>query len=1169
MIKFIKILGVFCLLLIPPFLFAQNRQLHFDHLGTANGLSQLNPNAILQDSYGFIWVATNDGLNRYDGYKFKIYRNDVKDTTSIGNNYTQDIKEDNDGNIWIATVGGGLNKFDRKTTRFYRYVHNEKNKNSISSDFLSKVVVDKDGKIWVATKRDGLDLFDPKTGSWTHYLHSDNNAKSIADNELWTVYNDDENNIWVGTLNSGLSLFDRKHNNFINFKHQENNKTSISGNKVSVIFKDSKKQMWIGTQEAGLNLFNKSKGVFTHFVNDPHNINSLVHNSIESIAEDDGHNLWIGTENGGLSVYNYTRQEFSNYAHDDIDNTSLSGNSVNVIVKDRSGNMWTASYEGGINLYKKDKDNFTHYKHSSLANSLSNDFVLCLFEDSRDDFWVGTDGGGLNLLDVKTGKFKVYKHSATDKASISGDNILDIKEDGENNLWIGTWGNGVSVMDSKTRTFRVYKHSAADASSLSGDNIYEIALTSDKKVCLGTYGDGLDLYEPKSNSFIHYKNDAKNSKSISSNLINSLLGDSKGNLWVGTNDAGLNLFNPKTKIFTRYIHNDNSNSLSNNTVLGLCEDRLGNIWICTLGGLDVFDPVTHHFTVFKTKDGLPSDYIQAILESDKGQLWISTNNGISMYDPHTKKFTNYTTEDGLQADEFKPHSAGKSHTGAFYFGGVNGFNSFFPNKVAQAPYDPPVVLTNFQLFNKTVEVKKNANDPSPLGQDISETQSITLSYNQSVMAFEYASLDYLSPNKKSYAYLLDGFDKSWNYVGDKNTAVYTNVPPGDYTLYVKAANSDGVWTQKVVKLEIVIVPPFWETWWFRIVAFSIVVIGIYTLYQNRINKINRQKEELEKQVELRTSELRLQSEELQSVNEELQVQSEELHSQSEYLEKLNEDLILQKENEMEKAVAMGKFEIASEVLHDIGNAMVGFSTYLTRIKRVTDTSNLEAVKNLNLFLAKQQALMSEALGNDRANALIAVTEGIVKTQANNEKEVSSSINELINIVTHIQEILNIQRQFVKGQEGKHERKPVHLNQIIDNCRAMLLASFEKRSVKLDYDVKPGKYVVKGDPTKLMQVILNVLKNSLEALDVESKTNSISISLKADEKTIELKIVDSGCGFDEETSKKFFERGFTTKKSGTGLGLYNCKSIIETHQGTFSITSDGPGLGATTTIKFDL
>ncbi|MDB5145400.1 MAG: response regulator [Mucilaginibacter sp.] len=1144
------------LLAVSSCSFAQTQQLHFDHLGTADGISELNPNCILQDSRGFIWIGTADGLNRYDGYKFKVFRNDVKDTTSIANNYIQDILEDKEGNIWIATIGGGLNKFDRSTNRFYRYRHNQKNKASISSDFLSQIALDRSGKIWAATQKSGLNLFDPKTGESVHYVNS-SDPKSISDNEIAKVYRDHNNSIWVGTVNDGLCLFDSKNNNFVNFKHVPGGKTSLSGNKITAIFEDSNHRLWIGTQGEGLNLFDSNTGKFTHFVNDPHNSNSLVHNSIQSIAEDDDHNLWIGTENGGLSIYNPAWEHFFSFYHDDVDNSTLTSNSIDVILKDRIGNMWIGAFGGGINLYKKNKGEFAHYKHNSLANSLSNDFVLSLFEDKNYNIWVGTDGGGLNMFNLKSGKFTAYKHKASDKNSISGDNILDIKQDDQHNLWIGTWGNGVNIMNPVTRTFKSFKHNPADPKSLSGDNIYAITQTPDKKMWLGSFGDGLNLYQPKTNTFFHYKNNEKDPKSIGSDRINSLLSDKKGNLWIGTDDAGLNLFDAKTNSFVRFQHDDKKNSVSNNTILDLLEDHLGNIWVCTLGGLDRFDPVTHHFTIFKTKDGLPNDYTQAILEDDKGQLWISTNNGISMYDPKTNKFKNFTTEDGLQADEFKQHAALKSSTGAFYFGGVNGFNSFFPDQVIQAPYNPPLVFTNFQIFNRTIEVAKNSDDNSPLKKDIAETKSIRLSHDQSVISLEYASLDYLAPSKKKYAYILEDFDKVWNYVGDKNIAVYTNIPPGKYTFKVKSQNSSGKWSPQVLSLEVTVVPPFWLTWWFESLVVIFVVGSICGIYRYRVHRIIKQKAKLECEVKERTEEVMRQSEELQIQSENLQALNEELQAQSEELQSVNEELLSQSD---ELQALNEELQAQSEELQDQKN-----QEYQAR--QEADKAN----QAKSIFLAT----MSHEIRTPM-NGVIVMASLLSETKLNGEqREYTETI---INCGDSLMNVINDILDFSKIESGKMdiEEEDFDLRQSIEEIMDMFLQKAAEQHLDLIYqiDFNLPRYVI-GDSLRLKQVIINLINNAIKFTSKGEVFIKVYLSqaIPGNELEIGFSVKDTGIGIPEDKLSTLFkafsqvDSSTTRKYGGSGLGLIISERLVKLMGGNVWVESKlGEGSAFNFTIQ---
>lgn len=839
---------VVALLSAPLFAFSQNQSLKFEHFGTREGLSQINVNCIIQDSRGFMWIGSRNGLNRYDGYKFTTFRADPKDITTLSNNMISDLVEDRDGNIWVATQSG-LDMYQRNKGTFVRYTHDAHNSNSIANNIINRLAFDSDGKLWIATQNGGLDCLNIQTKLFQHHQHSETDPHSIGDNNVRTVFVDSQHNLWVGTSNSGLNLYNKASNTFSKFPCKDPATGQVSGSNTICIIENNKDQLWIGTQEDGLYLFDKNDKTFKRYKHDDNSANSLSSNTIYSMRKDVSGNLWIGTENGGLSILDIKADKFYNYHHDEVDNNSINGNSIYSICRDKLDNMWLGAFSGGINLFKKTTASFTLYRHNSSPKSLSNDFVLALYEDREKNIWVGTDGGGINKFDPQDGTFTNYKQQ---KGGLAGNYVLVVNQDADNNMWIGTWGNGISVLDPKTQKFAYFTKDPNNPNSISGNNVYNLIHTRDKKTWISVFGNGLDCYDKATNTFKNYKLNVKDPHSLSSNYIYSLLEDSKGNLWIGTSDAGLDLMDRKTGTFTHFQHDEKKNSIGNNGVTDIFEDKQGNLWLSTLSGLDLFNPETKHFTLFTKKDGLPSDIMYSVREDDYGKLWISTNSGLSMYDPISKKFRNYTTEDGVQGDEFKPHSALKTSDGRMYFGGINGFNAFYPDQILRPIAFSPLVVTSFDVFNKPLAIARDANDPSPLKQDISDTKDIRLSYKQSVISLGYASLDFGSADKKQYAYKLENFDQDWNYVGSRNTASYTNLPPGQYKFQVKYQNSAGLWSPVKDTLQITVVPPFWMTWWFRVLALVFIAGVIVAIFKYRLRSIKLHQIELERQVEERT-----------------------------------------------------------------------------------------------------------------------------------------------------------------------------------------------------------------------------------------------------------------------------------------------------------------------------
>lgn len=1099
---------------------SQNQHIRFEHLGTTQGLSQGNVISIFQDSRGFMWFGTKDGLNKYDGYSFTVYKYDAANDNSPSHNTIQAIAEDGDGDLWIATWGGGLDMFDRKKERFAHHKANNKDSFAIGTNYINSLLFGSDGHLWVGTEGKGLQMYDKKSDKFFTFAHAEPDPKSLSDDAVKNIAEDGHHNLWLGTAGGGLNLFDRKLKTFRHFRHDGKNAGSLASDAGQSLYIDRSNRLWVGTLGGGLDLFDREKEEFRHFMHNPADPNSIPSNVIKSLSEDNAGNLWIGTENGGLSTFDIRLGTFNNYLKDEIDNTSLGDNSIYSIYRDRKGDMWVGTSTAGVDFVNEDANNFIYYRHSSYPRSLSNNIVLALFEDREEELWVGTDGGGLNRFDPRTGKFIHYLHDPSGKNSVCANYVLSVCQDREGDIWVGTYGQGLSVFNKKKNSFRHYAYDPSVPDGLCGANIRNIFEDTDGNMWLGTYGGGICEYNRKKDNFTRYSNDPSNPASLGSNYINCFLQDKKGRLWIGTNGHGLDLFNKETKTFTHITKDTAKNSISNDDIYCIKEDRQGDLWIGTNLGLNRMEGKTGHFTPYFMKDGLPSNSIAGLLIDEKGNLWISTYKGLSRFDPAARVFRNFGINESLQGDEFKVNSCYKARSGIMYFGGINGFNAFSPDSIREKVYDPPLVLTSFQISNKQVPISSNDADRSPLKENITDTREISLSYDQTVISFEFATLNYAIQGEKQYSYILEGFDKDWNNVGTRHSATYTNLDPGKYVFKVRSLKNEGEWSSKGVSLSLTINPPLWKTWWFKLLMTILLIAGLIGFYRIRMRKIRRQKEDLERQVEI-----------------------------------------------LDKAVAQGKFEIASDVLHDIGNAMVGFGSYLTRIRRLLDQDKPENLEKLAVFFGDRQPAMASAIGEEKAGAVIGMLSGIVQTQKNNQEEIGRSITEQLNIISHIQEILHIQRQYIGGKETQ-ERKPVNLRSIINDSLAMLFSSIDKNGVAISLDIPDEPPLLKGDRTKLMQVVLSVLKNSLEAIDGEMPEKNISIRVVSQEDQVTLEIRDSGNGLDKETALRLFERGFTTKFSGAGLGLYNCREIVDSHEGTISVSSEGPGKGTLVTIKFN-
>jgi len=827
------------LMILSSTVLAQKPQLKFQHLSLEDGLSQSTVYTILQDSKGFMWFGTQDGLNKYDGYQFTIYRHDPQNANSLSHNEVFSLYEDKTGTLWIGT-NNGLNQFDRQQDQFIHYFQEPENPNSISHNTVWSIYEDKAGMLWVGTNGGGLNQFDRQKNQFVSFQHDPKNQDSLSHQSVWPIYQDKKGILWIGTDGGGLNQFDHLKNKF---KHYLPNAVDIDSlsNVITSIYEDGNGTLWIGTSK-GLHQFDRQLKTFIHYFHEPKNQDSLSHRAVWAILEDNLGHLWIATDGGGLNLFDRQTNSFVHYQHDPQNPSSLGDNAVLSLYQDRAGTMWIGTGGGGVNYFNPQPEKFAHYFHDSHnVNTLSNNYILSIHEDRQGILWVGTQGSGLNRFDSKRQNVTHYQHDLQNPNSLAHNDVSSIYEDSQGVLWIATYGGGLNQFNRTKNKFISYQHHADKPNSLNSNYVLSIYEDSTQTLWFGTRK-GFDQFNRQTNQFIHHIHDPQNPNSLSHNTVAFIYEDTKGILWIGTYGGGLNRFDRQQNTFIRYQHHKNDpTSLSYNEIASIYEDKTGTLWIGTLGGgLNKFDRETGHFHAYREKDGLANDMIYGILADNQGYLWLSSNKGISKFNPKTEQFRNYDVLDGLQNNEFNT-AAHKNPRGELFFGGINGFNAFYPAQVKDNPYIPPIVVTDFKIFTKSVPFGKN----SPLQQHISETDKITLSYKQSFFSFEFAALNFIQSSKNQYAYQLEGLDSHWNEIDSRHHAYYTNVPPGHYTFRVRGSNNDNVWNEQGAAIKITILPPPWKTWWaYTLYILIILVIIIYYIWLQK-QKLREKQQELE------------------------------------------------------------------------------------------------------------------------------------------------------------------------------------------------------------------------------------------------------------------------------------------------------------------------------------
>ncbi len=855
LIVLLSILGIFSL--------TANAQggdnIRFDHLTIKDGLPHGQTYNVLQGQQGFIWFATRYGLSKYDGSNFTNYSNIKNDPHSLSENWTWHILEDDAGMLWIATWGGGLNKFDPVSETFTRFRHDKDDPNSLSSDNVWSTYQDNTGTIWVGTE-DGLHKRNPEDNTFTRYHHDPDDPASLSHNSVTFLQDDDEGNLWLSTYGGGLNKFDPVGETVTRYQHDPGNPNSLSNDNIWQLYIDGDGIIWLGT-DGGLNKFDPATEIFTRYQHDAANPSSIGSNTVTFVADASNGMLWVSTLGGGLNLFDPQNDHFVRYQVDDTNPNSIIHNTVWGTAVDNTGTLWITT-EDGVSKYDSGAYRFGSYQYyPTIPETLIYKGINAFHEDKHGNLWIGSDTNGLTRLNRDGNSFIFYRHDEHDSNSLISNSIVGMRADDTGALWIAT-RNGLDRFDPVTETFTHYQHNPDDANSISGNNVHEVAIDADGVLWLAVYGISLDRFDPATETFTHYFPDDDNPGSLSTEWITVVEATSNGDVWTG-GDGGLSRFDPATRTFVNYFADDASH-LSSGLIYNIYEDSHGTIWVGTGDGLNKYNSDANTFNTYFSEEGLSSIQIAGIAEDNQGNLWLSTNKGLSKFDPQKKAFRNYDTRDGLQSNQFSARSVYKNESGELFFGGPAGFNAFYPDRIRDNPNIPPVMLTDFQLFNKPVGI----GDDSPLQTHINLADGIILFHDQSVFSFEFAALNYRTPEKNQYAYMMEGFEQDWIYTDSQyRIARYTNLNPGEYTFRVKASNNDGAWNEKGTAVNITILPPWWQTWWFRNLILFLIIGSVVSGYYWRVHALEVRSRILQQQVAERTQELVIAKEEAEIANQ--------------------------------------------------------------------------------------------------------------------------------------------------------------------------------------------------------------------------------------------------------------------------------------------------------------
>ena len=1098
--------------------FSQNSLLPFDHLTSVEGLSSNIINCVIMDYQGYVWIGTNDGLDRYDGYSVKEYINTVDDSTSLHNNEIFTLYEDNDSNLWIGTRSS-IDLYDRKTDRFQHFYAFGLDSDNFGHAITSISQYD-DSTLWMGTIDIGIYILNTNNFSWKYLPlksvnHPDKNIIRVK-----SIYKDYMGNMWVGTLDNGLLKYIPEKNAFYSYTYDPGSSNTISSNNIYAITDDPLSgNIFFGTYGGGLNIYNPKTEKFVKYTFKDSPNNSQI-NFVKALVFHDG-KLWVGTDGSSIKIVNFKTDNVLSLDPDYSRDYTLLNNGITCLYKDNQNNLWVGHYQGGVDIYKSNRKKFIHeYSNAALSGRFGIDRIYSILEDSKGNLWIGSDLGRFEFIDRSTNKSKVYFRRISEESGIPQNSLVTqtIFEDKNHNMWFGFYHGGMGVLNSTTGKFRYFLHDPKNPNSLINNNIYAITSDSFGYIWIATNGGGVDVYNPCTGKFKNYSmNDSSN---FANDWVRPIYEDSGKTIWIGTYWGLSKYIRSEDRFITYRNIPDDTTSINDNIVLSICEDSNHTLWFGTSRGLNRYNKKQDNFTAFTMKDGLPNNVINGILEDGKGNLWLSTDKGLSKFDPVNKTFKNYDFQDGLQGNSFIRGSYCKGQDGKLYFGGMNGYTFFYPDSIKEDTFPPQVLISEVSVFNEPLKIGEDYNGRVILKENLSNKSHLHLKYNENQISITFIGFQYTSPKGIRYSYYLDGVDKAWNNSGaDHRKITYSNLTPGEYKFYVKAANKDGVWSNNTATLAFTITPPYWMTTWFRILVIIAIIGSIYFFISLRLKMINRQKKLLEERVADQTSELRGKNElllkrtsQLNETNNLLEERQQQILKQTEELVRQSE--ILENTNTELDALNKSKDRFFSIIAHDLRspfNTIFGFAELLQKRKNtITDEKRNQYVSALYISAKRVYSLLENLLEWSRTQT------NQISFEPRNF-QISSMIDEIYHL-----------------QEENLRSKKIQFQKIIE----------DNIEVFADYEM-------------IQVVIRNLVSN---AIKFTPDGGSIILKVSGNGNMANISVIDTGTGIPDEIKRDLFkmdktitEQG-TSGERGTGIGLLLCKDFVEKNKGQISVES---------------